>query len=117
MKSDYDEAMDRAQQQLLQAQVVVFCSVSMTDRSLTHHITEIWRNNSDGLFTNATGDTITEVLHPQQGPPSAYGQHSLLYFATEDGVLGDHGTYFLHNNRFSFLHDMTKEEAHRLLTE
>jgi hypothetical protein len=111
---EYRKAKKEAQQQFFHAKVIVFCSLSVTNRTMLHQIEEIWRNNSNGAFTQTVGSTISAPLLPEEGPDHVYGQHSLL-FSTEDGDLEQRVSCFFYNNRCSLFDDKTKEEIRDLL--
>lgn len=75
--------------------VIILCRNHVTNGMVQAEISEIWRDESDGAFTNNVSDMLE--THAPAESPSCCGEASVLFFGWLGTDLYHHATLFVHN--------------------
>ncbi len=79
--------------------VVILCKNHVIDGMICAEISEIWRDESNGTFTNKVSDTLeTHVLAESQ---TDCGEASIMFYGETRGSLLNYHTLYVHNGKVS----------------
>lgn len=94
-----------------ESSVVILCRNHVKDGMIWAEITEIWRDESDGVFTNKVVDTI-ETHVPVESRTDC-GEASIMFYGSSKGSLLNYSTLYVHDGKVSG--DVTVEKFRSMI--
>ena len=82
-----------------ESSVVTLCRNHVKDGMIWAEISEIWRDESNGIFTNRVADTI-ETHVPVESQTNC-GEASIMFYGSSKGSLLNSRTLYVHNGKVS----------------
>lgn len=79
--------------------VVILCRNHVKDGMVWAEITEIWRDASNGVFTNKVTDTLE--THVPVEPQTDCGETSIMFYGGTRGSLLNYRTLYVHDGKVS----------------
>lgn len=80
-----------------ESSVVVLCRNRVKDGMIIGEISEVWRDESNGAFTEKVGDII-ETYVPTDSPTSC-GEASVMFFGRLKDGMRNHRTLYVHDGK------------------
>ena len=96
-----------------ESSVVTLCRNHVRDGMICAEIVEIWRDESNGIFTNKVADTIE--THVPTKSPAECGEASIMFYGSLKDNLMNYSTLYVHDGKVSG--DVTVEKFRSMIRD
>ena len=96
-----------------ESSVVTLCKNHVKDGMIWAEISEIWRDESKGIFTNKVADKIETLTPVESG--TYYGEASIMFYGSSKGNLRNYHTLYVHDGKVSG--NMTVEKFRTMIKD